>query len=148
MSYFTTVYTDIRTVIAATWTDVLANGIWEVEHENMVPWGDITPPVASICITTTPLAPDWGAANQIYNPQVSIHYAGIIAGDSTSIRAKLEALRDALLANTVPSTLCVLDVTELTWSDTLEANAALMAKNYSYRAGRLTASVLAGTMAT
>lgn len=146
MSYLTQVYTDIRTVVAATWTDVLANGIWEVEHENMVPWGDITPPAASICITTTPLAPDWGVSNQTYQPNVLIYYAGIIAGPSTSIRTKLEVLRDALLANTVPATLCVLDVTELTWSDQLEANVALMAKNYSYRAGRLTVSVLAGTM--
>ena len=148
MSYLAQLYADNRTVIAARWTDVLANGIWETEHEKMIPWGDFTLPKAAICIPSTQVSPDWGVANQVYQIPIQIYYAGVIAGDSGPIRLKLEALRDDLLANTVPSTLCVLDVTELTWSDTIEANVVLMAKNYNYRAGRLTVNVLAGTMAT
>ena len=148
MAYLTQVYTDIRTVVAATWTDVLPGGIWESEHQQMVPWGDLTPPMSVICIASTPIAADWGVANQTYQVPVQVYYVAKITGDSTPIRTKLEALRDALLANTVPSTLCVLDVVELTWSDSLEANVAILAKDYTHRAGRLTVNVLAGTMAT
>ena len=148
MAYIEQLYADIRTVVGATWADVLANGIWENEHEQMVPWAELTPPYATICIPDTAMAPDWGVANQIYSPPVSIYYVGLVTGDGNTIRAKLESLRDALLANTVPGTLCVLDVTALTWTDELEANKIFMAKDYAHRAGRLTVSVLAGTMAT
>jgi len=148
MAYLEQLYADIRTVVGATWPEVLVNGIWESEHEKMVPWADLTPPMAVICISSVPVTPDWGVANQVYQPPTQVFYVGKVTGKSTSIRGKLEALRDALIANTVPSTLCVLDVVELTWSDSLEANVAILAKDYTHRAGRLTVNVLAGTMAT
>jgi len=154
MAYLTGVYTDLRTIVAATWTDVLPtsgtsndHGIWEDEHQKMIPWADLTPPTAAICVDTVPVDDgEWGTANQVYEMNVGIYYVGEITGDGTPIRAKLETLRDALLAGDI-SNGQIIDVTDLTWSDELEPNKVFMAKEYTHRAGRLTVQVIVGVSA-
>ncbi len=144
--YLTGLYADLRTIIAATWTDTPPGGIWEHEHQSLIPWEELTPPYAVMCIEDAELDDgEYGTANQVYQFPVGIFYVGEITGDSTPIRSKLEALRDALLAGTI-SNGQVIDVTALTWSEeALEANKIFVAKDYAHRAGRLTVNVIVGT---
>lgn len=145
MTYLTQLYTDIRTVVAATWTDVPAQGIWEDEHIQMVPWERVNLPFASICLDNAPVDNgEWGTGNQVYAVSLSVFYVGNITGDSGPIRDKLEALRDALLTATITNGQ-ILDVTELSWSDELEANKVFMMKDYTQRAGRVMVDLIVGT---
>lgn len=145
MAYLSTLYDDLRAVIAATWTDVVADGIYEDEHIEMIPWAELTPPFAAICVDDVPVDAEgeWGSANQVYQPQVGIYYVGAITGGSDPIRGKLEALRDALLAATITNGQ-IIDVTGLSWSDELDANKVFMAKDYTHRAGRVMVNLIVG----
>ncbi len=144
MVYLTGLYSDLRAIIAANWPDVPANGIWEDEHLLMIPWADLVPPYAVICINNAPVDDaEWGTANQVYAVTPHVYYVAEISGDSTPIRAKLETLRDALILASITNGQ-IIDVTELTWSEELEANKIFSAKEYTHRAGRLAVDVIVG----
>lgn len=145
MAYLETFYDALRAAVAAVWTDAKANGIFEVEHQQMIPWADLTPPCSAILISSMPKTDDWGMTWNAYEPRVELYYVANVAGDSSGIRAKLEAMRDALLTTGLTSGQ-VLDVEDLCWSDDLEANIVMIQKDYAQRAGRLIVHCVIGEL--
>lgn len=141
-AYLENLYSALRTRINATWTDVTANGIYEAEHVDLIPWADLTPPYAVLTITEMP-GGDWGMQNLTYQPMVEVWYVGQVTGSSGSIRAKLEAMRDDLRVNDL-TTGQVIDITDLSWSDNLVPNNVFLSKGYMQRAGRLIAECVIG----
>lgn len=146
-AYLENLYSALRTVIAAEWTDVPDNGIWEAEHAEQIPWEDLTPPYAVIAMAEMP-EEDVGLANLAYAIPCEIYYVSEVKGHSSSIRAKLETLRSYLWnpANTL-STGQVWDIPELTWSRTLEPNVIFQQKRMKHRAGRVRVVCLVGETA-
>lgn len=144
MSYLESLYTAFRTAISAVWTDVPANGIWETEHIEMIPWEDLTPPYAVILIGDTPVNDTYSPSDcETFAPMVHIYYIAAVSGGSSGIRAKLEALRDYLYANNL-SAGQVIRVESLSWGNALPPNVPFSAKNQSNRAGRLVAFTVIG----
>lgn len=142
-AYIESIYAAIRTAVAATWTDVNVNGIFEVEHEEMIPWADLTPPCAAILVPSMPKTDDWGITWNAFTPRIEVYYVANVPGSSGVIRAKLEALRDYLLVTGL-SVGQVLMVDDLCWSDELLANQIMINKDYGQRCGRLMATCVIG----
>jgi hypothetical protein len=149
-AYLENAYAALRARINAVWTDVTADGIWETEHLEMIPWEDLTPPYAVIHIASMPLSDEWSSMHaSAYNPQIDIYYVAAITGPSGTIRAKLEALRDDLIAQSISlSAGQVLDVRNLTWANNIEPNLVFVTKDYTHRAGVLTVDYLIGEYTT
>lgn len=147
MAYLTTLMTNCRAAVAAVWTDVPANGIWESEHEELVPWDLLTPPMAAIVLSEVQATDDFGASNASYVVGAQFFYAGEVSGPSTSLRTKAEALRDALLSTGVTDAQ-VLDVTRLSWSAELAANAIMIEKQFAHRVCVVEAMLVVGEVLT
>ena len=142
--YLETLYDALRTVVAATWPDVDPDGIFEADHLDMIPWQDLTPPYAVLAIGSMPQDTATGPADGLcYLPVVDIFYVATVSGPRSAIRAKLEALRDALWYG--PLALGqVRSLPSMDWSADLPANQVLAAKGMSQRAGRLQVGILVG----
>ena len=133
-AYLETMYAAFRTAINATWTDVAADGVWEYEHIDMVPWALLTPPMAVILLPAAVETDEWGCRNQSYNLMTEFYYVTAQVGSSSAIRAKLEAMRDYLIATGLAAGQ-VIDVYELNYSESLRPNQHFIDANRPHRAG-------------
>lgn len=143
-AYLETLYDALRTVISNEWPEVDADGIFEVDHLDMLPWQDIKPPYAVISISSMPQDTENAATDSLsYMPVVEIYYVGDVAGPRSPIRAKLEDLRDVLWTGPLEIGQ-VWNIPSLDWSSGLEANQILAGKGMSQRAGRIEVAILIG----
>jgi len=143
-AYLSTLVTDIRTLVAATWTDTPANGIWEVENLEMMTWDDTSPPFAFIMFSPIESTDEYGGANAAYIVTAHIGYVGITTGDSSAQRTKGEALRDVLLVSSNMPHGTVLDVTSISYDNNIEPNKYFVQKDYTHRAVVVTCTILVG----
>lgn len=138
----------LKTVVGAAWPDVLGDGITsgrgirEAEALEQIPWAELSPPYAAILLGDM-VGADWAADSQCFEVLVEVYYVGAVTGKSTALRAKLQALFDALFAAPLTSGQ-LLEVTEMTYRSTLPPNMIFAEKGYTHRACRLTAKVLVG----
>lgn len=133
-------YPAVRAIVAATWPECVASGIWEAEHVDRIPYADLTPPYAVIAIDTVP-AVDFGGTLDSFQPTIEVYYVAESKGPMSGVRLKLEALRKAL--NKADDTvLCVTGVTGLTWGRSLFPNQVFTQKRMTHAAGRLSFQVL------
>lgn len=124
------------------------NGVWVAEQINRVPFEKLTEPYGVILIPSFPRMTGLGAANAIYNPQVSMYLVMEQTHDALEIGQYLEDLRDYM--EVTPNFACgqVERIVEINWSDNLDANAILTAKESASRAGRVIASLWVGETIT
>lgn len=138
---FETFTGELRALIAATWADVVADGIFENEDIQSVSWDSVTPPIANITVPTMPISQDWGVANEVHQGIISLYWVGETGGDNTNQRAKAEAMRDALLTATFTNA-NVIDVSSIDWSDAVPVNNTFLEKNYKFRAAVVSVNVI------
>lgn len=142
-SFLSTLVTDIRAAIATTWTDVKANGIWEAEQLDMIPWEDTTVPFAFFILGQAQSTDEYAADSACYIVNATIGYVGETAGGSSTQRSKVEALRDALFTSGLAHGQ-ILDVTSTEYDDNVEPNKYFAQKDYTHRAAILSAECLVG----
>lgn len=136
---FETFSTELRALVVAVWPD--ATAVWEQENLDLVPWEQTTPPIANIEIGAMPVSADWGIANEVHEGTITLTWVGATTGDSSTQRARAEAMRDALLSATFTAA-NVLDVSTVDWSDTLPVNRTFYQKGMLFRAVQVQASVI------
>lgn len=142
-AYLAQLETDIRTVVAATWTDTKAGGIFEGQNLEMIPWDTVGVPFAFFTLDVQPCE-DMNAQGVNYYVGVTCGYIGATAGNSSLQIAKGEALRDALLTAGSLTNGCVMDVPTINWGHTIQPNMDFVKKDYTHRAVLVNASVFIG----
>ena len=143
MSYIEAYYTRLREVVAFACPEVKANGIFETDHADMIPWEDMKPPYAVIAIGQMTGTDQWGTVVGIYETPVEVYYVAQVSGLLSPVRGALERLRDAFDAwdqDKVQVTM----VAELEWGRGVPANQYFADKNMAHRAGRITVNTLIG----
>ena len=145
-------WTDLKAVLAATWTDVLpansGGGIAQVLGFSKVDWESIAVPYAPVQFSANAW-PDAPITCEVMEIIADIYY---IRQDTTAtaaaIRTKLAALDDALFAYvTSPGYTAgveFLDVVGYDLSETNPANGVLLALNLPYSAGSIRTRWLVG----
>jgi len=142
--YLETLYDALRTVISTVWPEVDADGIFEADHLDMIPWQDLTLPYSVIAISSMPQDTDLASLDSLaYLPVVEIFYVCAVDGPRSPVRAKLEALRDALWTGPLRIGQ-VRSIPSLDWSSDLVPNQVLAAKGMGARAGRIQVGILIG----
>jgi hypothetical protein len=146
MAYLGSLVTDVRAMLASTWTDCKANGIWEYKHIDMVPWAELTAPYAVMIFPDFQEDDSWGVTNDTYSAMCEFYYVGEDLGEASTQRTKIEAARDFFLQNTYLSSSgsIVALVTDLDFSDNFEPNVIFRDKNYTSRAGRFGVEFIVG----
>ena len=139
--------TSLRLIVANTWTDVPANGIYtplelsRVNFERKAVDGDL--PLAIIDWQMRP-STDWGFANRVQEGEITIWY---VCDDSEDLEdttfVRVGALRDALLTTGLTYGQVVGEcVAEIGLE--LPPNTYFASQQRPYQAGRVTAHVVAG----
>ena len=142
-SYLPALYTVARAVIASACPEVVANGIYEAEHADRIPWEEYNLPYAVILVESMTQSLDYSGINDVYDVSLEVFYVCEVGGPVSPIRDALERIRDAF--NTADQMLIqVQRIRELSWSDSSEVNALFASKNMPHRAGRIDISVIAG----
>lgn len=131
---------DLKDVIAATWTDTApgasGGGVWEMDQVEDTSFEFIAFPYGVIEFPQSEDA-EWGIVNDAQEMSVSFHYVTERSFDTATLRTKLEALKSALFNATGFSGVNVLHREAIDWSGRHPANAIFMAKKAPYRAGSL-----------
>jgi hypothetical protein len=140
MSDFTTDFVDaVRAVIAEAWPETKANGIYEHEHVETIPWKELSPPYAVMVLNE--FEPIEGGGVDLYHVPLQIYGVFTGEGEMEPVRVKLAAL----LRGINRSALSLTETPRLSASSNLPPNAFFIeAKNTRYRAGRLDVGCLIG----
>lgn len=147
MGYIANIYLGLRTIIAANFPEVIANGqpIFEAEHASMIPFEKMNTPYCVLLIEAITSAPEWKVGNFVaQKTDVQIFYVTDTLGINSGLHTKLEALQDVLWNTSITGSK-ILDIPLISWSDSLEVNQILIAKNIPQRAGLITLSILVNT---
>ncbi len=136
---------NLRAAMAATFPDLKADGIFQYEQLDRIPWADLTPPYGAIVVSKWQAAADWGAANFAMVSQIELIRVQAESGDTSlaTIPDNLELLWQYLINNRLPN-VNTLSFPLLDWGDEIPGNEIFADKNYRYRAGRLVIEVLLG----
>ena len=141
-AYIDDFITAVRAQVLASWPDVAAEGVYEAEDIERIPFEDLTPPYAVLVMSDLTDAEDGGTANHAYNCDVEAWYFGATVNPAT-IRAKLETLRDEM-EDAELATGQVIDIGALSWSAALAPNVTFLAKNLPALGGRVVARMMVG----
>jgi hypothetical protein len=143
---YNTLIADAATVIAATWTDVVANGIWELDEAMRQSWEERTLPFASFELGT-PEAAEWGVVNNAHEVELKVHYIALESAGMSTVRTKLTALESAMFVAGAftASSATLFAETRLDWSPENPINAIAYAKNIPVCAGTITFRFVCGT---
>ena len=134
-------FSENRDVIKATWSGIEDNGIFEYDQVARMVWEDLETPYAVMDIASMDAA-DWGIGNEAYEVTVAYHY---ITRESMSVvRAKIEALKNALWAATFTTSQATLLETGQDWSGANPMNQIFLAKNIPFRGGILVGRFVLG----
>ena len=146
MSVENNVYTDLKTSIRRAWPDVAtsANGIYETDMIDKIPWETLTPPYAVIAIEEFPESGEGSQDTTNYLPEAHIYYVAATTGPLTTMRDKLSALKDDLLSN-VFANIEVWQIPLLSYSRTIDANLIFAQKRMPHQAGRVCVKCFVGT---
>jgi hypothetical protein len=88
--------TALRAAMVAALPELGANGVYEAEHADLVPWADFALPYGVILIDEVP-RDEAGPLDETWlRPRVQLYYVMSVSGDSVGLRAKLQTLRAAL----------------------------------------------------
>lgn len=138
----TTLITDVRAAMAATWADVKPDGIWLFEQLESIPWEDVTPPYAAI-LCSQGVKVEWGADKfaMVFAVQM-VRVASVSAGIEVLID-DIELLWRNLIDTRIGHH-TMLSFESLDWGDEIPGNEIFIAKNYRHRAARLIMNVLVG----
>lgn len=133
----------IRHLIATTWPEVVANGVYEVETLDQLPWERLTPPYAAFQCSVPEEDDQWGFEPIWFRIRVRVFYMTEVgeAGQRESLKNKVEALIVALIPDTL-TTGQVLSTDASDWSDTNPVNEVFTAKSYAHRAGTVDFTLL------
>lgn len=144
-AYLETLYSDLRSLICRAWPDVATDGVYEVDHLDMLPVEELAPPYAVIALSNMTQDTELSSLDSLsYLPVLDIYCIEAVSGPRSPIRQKLETLRDALWTQPLPTCGLVSQIPSLDWSTDIEMNGMLAAKGLPYRAGRLQVSILIG----
>lgn len=147
MAYLNTLYDDLETAVAGQWTDVVVAGvryIYEAEHIESQQLENIPLPFAVIALSDAREA-DWGGVAQTYEVDVDLYYVGTVMGAPSTIRTRLETMRDYLWNNDpLAAGLHVREVSRVSWAASLPINALLRAKKLAVLAGVVSATLVIG----
>lgn len=151
MSAYLNTYVDgVRAIIAATWTDVESNGIFEDLEIADIPFDDLTKPYASFRSSLSE-GEDWGSSADSFEDELEIWrfqpsategYDGSF--DGAALRTKLEALREALETAGYIGGGQVLSVTSVNWNANLPCNAYFKVAERPFVGGVVVARMLVG----
>jgi hypothetical protein len=141
-------WTELKGVIAATWTDVLpannGGGVAEVVALQKVNWQRVAVPYAPVLYTDAPWE-DSPVTAQVHEVTAEIFYVRADgSGTLAAIRAKLAALDDALYAATFPNGIQFLDVLGYDVGESNPANQLFLELGQPYSAGSLVTQWLIG----
>lgn len=140
-----TLVTNLRAAMAATFTDLKPDGIFIYEQIDMIPWENLTPPYGAIVISDWTAAPGWGGANFAMRAEIELLRLKYVAGndDLVSLIDDMESLWRYLIDNRL-NLVNTLSFPCFGWGNDIMGDEVLADKNYRYRAGRLTIEVLLG----
>ena len=125
-AYLETLFADVRGGILAAVGELSVDGIFESEHADTVPWGELTLPYAAVVVNLDAAA-EWGIQSNAFTATVDIYLVYAQLGGGAGLRAKLEAVRDAF-ANTERLTKgTTLEVGRVGWGRDLAPNRELAA---------------------
>lgn len=143
MSALNPVFNALRTLIAATWPEVVADGIYEEEKLDAIPWAELTPPYATIMASDPVATDDWGLQDYWFTVGCKISCVREVgkSGQWEALRQKVEDMVLALNAATL-ATGQVLSIDAFDYSDKAAPNNVFASKNYSHRAGTITLTLL------
>ena len=99
MSSYLDYETELRAVVAETWSEVKANGIWWNEQISDIPFAKFAEAnQLPLAVATDAFEPtsEWGADCDLYEGEVSVFYVAHTSTPRSAITPKLEALVSAL----------------------------------------------------
>ena len=143
-------------VVAATWTDVVPNGIFLYQEIARVSWEVPDGYPYAVLHMRAASTGEWGLGNVAFEPVIEFHY---ITSETEAqgadplaalniIPAKLEALKSALYdAAHTDSQATLLEIEEIDWSGTSAVNSILLGKNVPVGGGMLAARYVCGESA-
>lgn len=154
--YLGSLYGAVRERLAGTggnegaWADV--SSIYEAEGAALIPWAELNGllPYAALTASSMESQPGWGLRNRVFLIQTQIWRVQTVGGSSTSLVAKLEDLRDDLMADSRLMlegeflARVLMDPWRLDWGSELMPNTIFAAKGMLMRAGVLSIPVLIG----
>ncbi len=143
---YNTLIDEAAAVVAATWTDVVPDGIWELDEAIRQTWEERTMPYAVFDLKP-PEPAEWGVVNNAHEVELDIHYIALESVGMSTIRTKLATLESAMfVAGNFPvSQATLFPLTRLDWSGENPINAIAYAKNVPFLAGTLTLRFTCGT---
>lgn len=133
----------LRAGIAAVWTDVVPNGIFEGGQAVDVAWEDYAIPYAVMLVGDLERDDAWGMQNEVYHLEVRVIRVQSIYGGDAPLRTNLGQLVNYLLANDL-GTGEVMDVSEIRTGRAIAANELFVTKGYTQRAGQVTLHCIVG----
>jgi hypothetical protein len=137
--------TALRAAMVAALPELGANGVYEAEHADLVPWADFALPYGVILIDEVP-RDEAGPLDETWlRPRVQLYYVMSVSGDSVGLRAKLQTLRAALWpTDPLAAANAGQIVSEVGWgwSADLPPNQVFRRDGVQRRAGRLVLDVL------
>ncbi len=139
--------TDAATVVAAVWTDVVPNGIWELDEAIRQSWEERIMPFAVFELEPPEPTTEWGVVNNAHEVSMRWHYVALEAAGMAAVRTKLTALESAMFSPTafVTSQATIKAETRLDWGPENPINSIAYAKNIPVCAGTLTLHLICGT---
>lgn len=149
-AYLNTFRDGLITLVGATWTDVVTNGIWRSEELALTDF-DQRASLLPLCVLDTDAtpSPSYGLVNRVDAVRASIYY---VASDTTTydgLTTKLEALRTALWPNSASNPLSSGQVVEYPAvksgvSLPSPVNGYFLMRGWQYRAGVVIAQCVVG----
>lgn len=141
-SYLETLKTEVRAAIEAVWADVSATEVYETYQAGRIPIDAQSMPYAVFEMDRTVRA-NYGMAIEAYEVQVTCMYVAAGQGDAAAVRAKAEAMRDYLFSTGL-SSVQVLDIDLLDWSEAQASVAQFMARSELIDVASVTFTAIVG----
>ncbi len=150
---FEALYAELRTLIAATWPDVVHDGrllVFEAEHVETLPFDTLAQwalPYAVLLVETAEA--DWGIGNVAYELRVQVLWVGETAKSASLQRTRAQALAAALWpADPLTEGQVLPPAPRPVWSNAqLPINRTFRAKKMPCLAGGVLATLLVGDAA-
>ena len=132
---------DVTAIVAATWPEVVANGIFRLDDAARVSWEEKTFPFA-VWERSEWEPTELGLTNTSWELLFEVHYLAevpaLVASGLATVEAKLMALRDAMFAGAFTASSATLwDVARFNTDGDYEANAIFLSKNVPFVGGMI-----------
>lgn len=136
-------YVSLRLDIATALPGVVAQGIWEREHIDLVPWESLPDPPFAVITIGEMLEADYGLDNLCFTLPVDVWLVYAITGDSGALRPQMMTLMNYVWTNDLTYGQ-VMRVPRGAYSEDLLFNRIALEKGYMHRAGLIEFEVLVG----